>query len=134
MPAGHFRAFLRVPLIAAGTWYVATLGQLAVGNGRLRLGPDLLALGFGAMTIGLLTAALATVVLALPAYFLVHRAIGDSPAGTLIAGAAIGLIVGVLIQHFTGNEPLLLPPLKAIAIGLASAAWWLKVARGTCYS
>lgn len=117
-----------MPLVAAGAWYVATLGQLAVGNGRLRLGPDVVAMGFGALTIGLLTAAVATLGLAVPAYYLVHGTVGGGSAASLVAGAVIGLLVGVLFQYYTGNEPLLLPPLKAIAIGLASAAWWLRVA------
>lgn len=129
MPASHFRGFLRLPLVATGAWYLVTLAQLAVGNGRLRLGPDVLAMGFGALTIGLLAAAVATLVLAVPTYYLVHATIGGSSAATLIAGALIGLVVGGLFQLFAGHEPLLLPPLKALAIGLASAAWWLRFSK-----
>ena len=42
-------AFLKVPFVAAGAWYLCELGSLWVVNGHLRLRPDVLAFGIGTL-------------------------------------------------------------------------------------
>src|SRR5262245_48532252 len=69
----EWRAFAVVPLAAAGAWYVLTLADLAIVNGGLRLRTDFMAMGIGAVLVGLPVATAATILLSMPAYLVLRR-------------------------------------------------------------
>lgn len=124
-------AFIAVPFIASGVWYVVTLTVLAVVNGRLRARTDVLAMGLGAVTIGVVVAAVATLLLAVPLYWIARRA-GDVRLRTALGG---GVFVGVLLTVVAWmlEERLwsvLFSPLHGMVGGVATAAaWWHMAGR-----
>jgi hypothetical protein len=119
-----WRSFWAVPLVAAAAWYVLMLIALLAVNGRLRWRTDVLAMALGAVLLGLPTAGVITVALAIPAY-LIARRVGQITASIAVAaGAIIGLAVWVLVAGTTG-ESTVLSPLRASLIGMVSAGvWW----------
>lgn len=120
----QLRAFLFVPFIAAGVWYVLMLLTLLVVNGRLRLMTDVFAMGLGAVLIGLPVASIITVVLAIPGYYAVRATVGVSAASAVIGGALLGLIASIPMWLMAG-EWTFISPLRAVIIGaVSSTAWW----------
>jgi uncharacterized membrane protein YkvI len=118
------RAFLLVPFIATGIWYVFMLGALVVGNGRLRWKTDVLAMGLGAVIVGFPTALVITVVLAVPSYLFVRQVRAVTIASAVVGGALIGSVSWIVFWALTG-ELTALSPLRAPLIGMLTAvAWW----------
>jgi hypothetical protein len=122
------RLFTQVPFVASFAWWLYTLGQLWIANGRLRLLPDVVVFALGAFTYGLFVSAAVTVLLAAPTYLLLVRSGRVSGVTASLAGASIGLAIG-LSGWFFLREPLLLTPVKGMVVGLASGQYWLRVHR-----
>jgi hypothetical protein len=130
--AGAFRpwrSFLFVPVVATATWYVLMLATLAAVNGRLRWRTDVLAMGLGAIIVGLPAAAVMTLVVAIPAYALVRRRWRVTLATATVAGGIIGLGAGLIFAAIT-DERTALSPVRGLIIGLvAASAWWYAAER-----
>ena len=116
--------FWSVPFVAAAAWYILMLIALLAMNGRLRWRTDVVAMGIGAVLLGLPTAGVITVALAIPAYLIARRIVRITASIAIAAGAIIGLAVGMLVAGTTG-ESTVLSPLRASLIGMVSAGvWW----------
>jgi uncharacterized BrkB/YihY/UPF0761 family membrane protein len=123
------RAFLVVPFVAIGVWYLLTLVHLAIINGRLRARTDLLAMAIGAVTVGLVVAILVTLLLAFPLYRLVRRLSVVRLRTALSGGAAIGALLTAVSLILDGEtRSLLFGPDIAVLGGVVSAAVWWHVA------
>ena len=119
-----WRSFWSVPFVAAAAWYVLMLIALLAMNGRLRWRTDVVAMGIGAVLLGLPTAGVITVALAIPAYLIARRIVRITASIAIAAGAIIGLAVGMLVAGTT-DESTVLSPLRASLIGMVSAGvWW----------
>ena len=126
--SNEWHAFALVPFVAAGSWYVLKLVELAVVNGRLRLTTDVLAIGIGTLVLGAPVALVLTVVLALPAYLTVRRlnSVGllSACVGGLLVGGAASAVARAL------DDPSLMPVWLGLAVGLVSGfSWWLRSGR-----
>ena len=120
----ELKAFIIVPFVATAVWYVLMLVFLLHANGRLRLSTDVAAMAVGGVLLGLPAAALITVVVAIPGYFLVRSKVGLSLATATIAGVFIGLSASAGFWIWA-RETTFLSPLRGAIIGAASAAaWW----------
>ena len=120
------RAFVAAPFIASGVWYLVTLASLAVMNGRLRATTDVLAMAIGAVTLGLVIAALATFFLAFPLYCIARRlsrvSLGNALGGGVLIGTFLTLTVGILEGRLWSG---LFSPVHGILGGaVTAAAWW----------
>jgi hypothetical protein len=122
----EYRAFLLVPFVASGTWYLVTLMTLAVGNGRIRLGPDVVAMALGAVTIGLCVAAVATLLVAVPLYWIVRRVASVRLRTALVVGVSVGILLTGAFWRWEGSLwAALFSPAHGILGGLGTAAvWW----------
>ena len=120
-------AFGNVPFVAAGVWWLYTLGQIWLMNGRLRIRTDVLAFAFGAFTIGLFVAAALTLALAMPTYLVLEAKGHVSMASALVTGVAIGTAVGLAYWLWRAEDGLL-SPAKGAIVGLASSSYWWRVA------
>jgi hypothetical protein len=114
------------PFIATGVWYLVTLASLAVMNGRLRATTDVLAMAFGAVTLGLVIAALATFGLAFPLYCIARRlsrvGLGTALGGGVLIGAFLMLTAWILEGRLWSG---LFSPVHGILGGaVTAAAWW----------
>jgi hypothetical protein len=125
------RAFFIVPFVAAGMWYLVTLATLAVFNGRLRVRTDVLAMAIGAVTIGLVVAVLATLVLAVPLYWIVRHVSVVGLPSALAGGLAIGTLPTVIAWMLEDRLwTAFFSPAHGVACGLASAVvWWYLAGR-----
>lgn len=122
-PIDPRRSFFLVPFVATAIWYLVMLGALAVGNGRLRWKPDVLAMALGAVVIGFPTAVAITLVFAVPAYLLVRRVREVTLASAVIGGGLIGVASWVLYWALTGESDAL-SPVRAPLIGMLTGGVW----------
>lgn len=118
------KALVWTPFVATGVWYLLTLARLWIMNGCLRLGPDVMAFGCGALILGLPLAALVTLFVAAPLYRVLDNMDRLGPLVAAGAGGAIGAAVSVTLGLITG-DPTMLPVWQAAVIGCVSAGvWW----------
>lgn len=118
------KALVWTPFVATGVWYLLSLGRLWAMNGRLRLGPDVMAFGCGALILGLPLAALVTLFVAAPLYRVLDKTNRLGPLLAVGAGGVIGVVVSVTLGRIT-DDPTMLPAWQAAVIGCVSAGvWW----------
>jgi hypothetical protein len=132
VPAHRERsAFVAAPFAAAFLWYVVTLLHLVVVNGRIRWGPDVLAMAIGAVTWGLAIAWMATLLLALPIYWFVRRTLGVNFTTAIAGGIFVGLALSAAFLLVNGEWGVLFSPVHGGVVGAATAAFWWHLAGRT---
>jgi hypothetical protein len=102
------------------------LGMLLVWNGRLRWGPDVVAMLIGACTYGLFVAFAITYLVAVPCYLLLRAVVEINGLLVRSAGAAIGALVGAGLAYLVMHPG----PIGGGVIGWAVAAIWWRTAHG----
>lgn len=118
-------AFAAAPVVAVALGLVWFLGiELLDGPGGLNLWPGVPMAAFVAFTYGLVCAAAATVVVAVPCYLLARATVGVSGRIARVVGTLIGAYVAyALVGHWS----------MVVAFGIAgwtAAAVWWRVASG----
>ena len=125
----EYRAFLAVPFVASGVWYLLTLVNLAAMNGRLRARTDVLAMAIGAVTVGLVVAMVATLVVAVPLYWIVRRVASVRLRAALGVGISVGILLTGVFWMLEGRLwSALFTPVHGILGGLVTATVWWHVA------
>lgn len=121
---GELKAFTVTPFVAAGLWYVYTLGEILIRNGHLAWGRDVITLLIGACTYGLFVAFGITYLVAVPCFQLVRNLFELNGLIVRSAGAAIGASTGAALGYLTLQPG----PIGSGIIGWATAATWWKIA------
>jgi hypothetical protein len=126
---GERLAFVSVPLIATLLWYFVTLLHLAFLNGRIRWGPDIVAMAIGAVVWGFPIACAATLFAAMPLHVFLRRADPLSFTTTALSGIGIGLCLAVAVAAVTGELwSSLFSPTHGIVVGFLAAVGWSYLA------
>jgi hypothetical protein len=122
-------AFVSVPFIATLLWYFVTLLHLAFLNGRIRWGPDIVAMALGGVVWGFPIACAATVFAAVPLHSILRRSGALSFTTTALSGIGIGLCLTVAVAAVTGELwSALFSPTHGIVVGFLTAAGWSYLA------